>query len=172
MKAVDHYGSYSEGLYREAFTKTTARGVTLGILMGEIDLVSGEGTPQGCLMIQGALATGPESEAVQQAMARLRRQAEADVAARFAQFEEVGQLPTGWTAKALAGYVITVATGMAVQAKSGASRQDLVDVAHIAMKIWPGEREGTQRASSIRDSHPKRTGKLKPKKSTRAGSGG
>ena len=87
-------------------------------------------------------STGPESEAVQQAMARLRRQAEADVAARFEEFQEAGQLPSGWNAKALAGYVITVATGMAVQAKSGASRQELIDVAEMAMKIWPEEREG------------------------------
>jgi hypothetical protein len=31
---------------------------------------------------------------------------------------------------------------MAVQAKSGASRQELIDVADMAMKIWPEEREG------------------------------
>jgi len=41
----------------------------------------------------------------------------------------------------LAGYVITVATGMAVQAKSGASRQELIDVADMAMKIWPAEQK-------------------------------
>ena len=142
MKTVDHYEHYSAGLYKEAFAKTSAREVARGILMGEVDLVSGEGTPKGCLMIQGALATGPESEAVQQAMARFRRQAEADVAGRFEQFQEAGQLPSGWNANALAGYVITVATGMAVQAKSGASRQELIDVADMALKVWPEEREG------------------------------
>jgi AcrR family transcriptional regulator len=142
MKAVGHYDHYSARLYEEAFAKTSAREVARGILMGEIDLVSGEGTPAGCLMIQGALATSRESEVVQQAMAKLRRQAEADVAARFEQFQVAGQLPPGWDAKALAGYVITVATGMAVQAKSGASRQELTDVAEMAMKIWPEERKG------------------------------
>lgn len=142
MKAVDRYDHYSASLYEEAFAKTSAREVARGILMGEVDLVSGGSTPEGCLMIQGALATGPESEAVQQAMAKLRRQAEADVAARFEQFQKAGQLPQGWSAKALAGYVITVATGMAVQAKSGASRQELIDVADMAMKIWPEERKG------------------------------
>jgi len=141
MKAVDHYDRYSASLYEEAFAKTSAREVARGILMGEVDLVSGEGTPEGCLMIQGALATSPESEAVQQAMAKLRRQAEADVAARFEQFQEAGELPPGWNAKALAGYVMTVATGMAVQAKGGASRQELIDVADMAMKIWPAEQK-------------------------------
>jgi AcrR family transcriptional regulator len=137
MKAVDHYDRYSASLYEEAFAKNSAREVALGILMGEVDLVSGEDTPEGCLMIQGALATSPESEPVQTAMARLRRQAEADVATRFEQFQLAGDLPSGWSAKTLAGYVITVATGMAVQAKSGASRQELIDVADLAMKIWP-----------------------------------
>ncbi|WP_338446949.1 TetR/AcrR family transcriptional regulator [Pelagerythrobacter marensis] len=139
LKAVDHYDRYSAGLYEEAFKKTSAREVALGILMGEIDLVSGKDTPEGCLMVQGALATSPESEDVRKAMARLRRAAEADVAARFAQFEEAGELPSGWSARSLAGYVMTVATGMAVQAKSGASRAELNDVADMAMKIWPNE---------------------------------
>ena len=57
------------------------------------------------------------------------------------QFQEAGELPPGWNAKALAGYVITVATGMAVQAKGGASRQELIDVADMAMKIWPAEQK-------------------------------
>lgn len=143
MRAVEFYDHYSASLYEEAFAKESARDVALGILMGEVDLVSGEDTPEGCLMIQGALATGPESEAVQQAMAKLRRRAEADVAARFEQFREAGQLPAGWDSKVLAGYVITVATGIAVQAKSGASRQELVDIAEMAMNIWPGEQWGS-----------------------------
>ena len=137
LKSVDHYDRYSEGLYVNAFAQTSAREMALAILMGEIELVSGENTPEGCLMIQGALATSPESEVVQQRMAKLRRRAEAEVAARFEEFGAAGDLPAGWSAKALAGYVMTVATGMAVQAKSGASRQELADVADMAMKIWP-----------------------------------
>ncbi|XXY54872.1 hypothetical protein WME91_27450 [Sorangium sp. So ce269] len=140
MRSVEHYDRYSASLYQEAFAKTSAREVAREILMGEVDLVSGEDTPEGCLMIQGALATSPESEAVQKAMAQLRRQAEADVAERFEEFQRAGRLPAGWNAKALAGYVITVATGMAVQAKSGASRQELIDVVDIAMKIWPEQK--------------------------------
>lgn len=140
MRAVDHYDRYSASLYVEAFAKTSAQEVARGILMGEVDLVAGEDTPEGCLMIQGALATGPESAPVQQAMAKLRRQAEADVAARFELFAAAGQLPSGFSAKALAGYVMTVATGMAVQAKSGASREELVAVAEMAMRIWPSRR--------------------------------
>jgi len=90
-------------------------------------------------MVQGALATGPDSELVRQEMAKQRRQAEVDVAARFEEFQKAGQLPLGWKASALAAYVMTVATGMAVQAKSGASRQELIEVADMAMKIWPKE---------------------------------
>lgn len=137
MKAVDRYGLYSAQLYSHAFAKTSAREVALGILMGEVDLVTGEDRPEGCLMVQGALATGPESEPIQQTMARLRRQAEADVAARFEIFDRSGDLPKGWDAWALAAFVMTVATGMAVQAKSGASRQELIAVADMAMQIWP-----------------------------------
>jgi AcrR family transcriptional regulator len=139
MKAVCLYDLYGDKLYGEAFAKTSAREVALAILMGEVDLVSGAETPEGCLMVQGALATGPDSELVRQEMAKQRRQAEVDVAARFEEFQKAGQLPLGWKASALAAYVMTVATGMAVQAKSGASRQELIEVADMAMKIWPKE---------------------------------
>lgn len=139
MRAVDRYGHYSDGLYEEAFRQTSAREVARAILLGEVDLVAGSDTPDGCLMVQGALATSPDSELVSQRIAKLRRQAETEVAERFETFRESGELPPGWGPKALAGFIMTVATGMAVQAKSGATRQELMDVAEMAMKIWPEE---------------------------------
>ncbi|MGA0614091.1 TetR/AcrR family transcriptional regulator [Paracoccus sp. KR1-242] len=137
MKAVGCYDLYGEKLYDAAFAKTSAREVALAILMGEVDLVSGADTPEGCLMVQGALATGPESEPLRQEMARQRRRAQADVATRFEEFQQAGQLPPGWTASSLAAYVMTVATGIAVQAKGGASRQELIQIVNMAIGMWP-----------------------------------
>lgn len=137
MQAVAHYGRYSEGMYVHAFEQDTAQEVARAILLGEVELVAGGETPQGCLMVQAALATGPGAEEVQHAMARLRRQAEADVARRFERALRARQLPPGWKPEALAGYLMTVTAGMAVQAKSGASRSELLRVAEMAMRIWP-----------------------------------
>ena len=115
----------------------SARDIARGILLGEVDLVAGEDTPDGCLMVQSALATSPKSEAVRQAMAKLRIEAEAEVAERFEHAAREGDLPVGWSPRALACYVMTITAGMAVQAKSGVSREDLLQVAEMAMLIWP-----------------------------------
>ncbi|MDM0015622.1 TetR/AcrR family transcriptional regulator [Variovorax sp. J22P168] len=149
MQAVAHYGLYSECLYEKAFARVSAREVALDILMGEVALVSGRDTPDGCLMIQGALATSPDSEAVQQAMAKLRRDAESAVAARFERARQQGDLPAGWEPQSLASYVMTVAAGIAVQAKTGLPRRRLQRVAEMAMLIWP---EGPQASASRRRS--------------------
>jgi AcrR family transcriptional regulator len=137
MQAVEHYGRYSAKLYEDAFRQKSARDIARGILLGEVDLVAGGDTPDGCLMVQSALATSPESEAVRQAMAKLRIEAEAEVAERFEHAAREGDLPVGWSPRALACYVMTITAGMAVQAKSGVSREDLLQVAEMAMLIWP-----------------------------------
>jgi AcrR family transcriptional regulator len=136
LQAVEHYGRYSGELYEIAFRQTSAQEIMRAILIGEVDLVAGEETPDGCLMVQGALATSPESEEVQQAMATLRRQAEADVADSL---ERAGELPAGWDARTLACYIMTVAAGLAVQAKSGVGRKDLLSAVDMAMRIWPSQ---------------------------------
>ncbi|HUG21769.1 TetR/AcrR family transcriptional regulator [Piscinibacter sp.] len=141
LRAVEHYGRYAGRLYDEAFRARSAKAAARAVLMGEVELVCGRGTPEGCLMVQGALATSPESEVVREKMARLRRQAEVEIAHCFARFCSVGGLPAGWDPKTLAAYVTTVAAGLAVQAKSGMPRAQLTRVAEMAMLIWP---EGSQ----------------------------
>lgn len=137
LQAVAHYERYSGALYADAFARASARDVASAILFGEVDLVAGGDTPEGCLMVQGALATSPESEPVRQAMAKLRLAAEADVARRFERAAQEGDLPPQWSAGALASYVMTVAAGIAVQARTGLSRDALLGVAGMAMSIWP-----------------------------------
>src|SRR5687768_6496571 len=57
MQAVERYGQYNGTLYEKAFAKKSAREVARSILLGEVDLVLGKDTPDGCLMVHGALAT-------------------------------------------------------------------------------------------------------------------
>lgn len=141
MRAVDHYDRYSGKLYEDAFGQPSARDVARSILLGEVDLVSGDDTPKGCLMIQSALATSPASDKVQKRMAELRRGAEAEVAARFERARVEGDLPPGWDPAILAAYIMTLASGLAVQAKSGVSKQEMIKVVETAMLIWPEQKK-------------------------------
>lgn len=62
----------------------------------------------------------------------------AEVLARDA-LQAEGDLGPGSNPAALARYIATVEQGMAVQAASGATREDLLAVAEMALNAWPSQ---------------------------------
>ena len=56
---------------------------------------------------------------------------------RFKRFKSNGALPADADPDALARYVLTVGWGMAVEAQSGASRDDLYRTVKLVLKSWP-----------------------------------
>src|SRR5262245_43034519 len=62
VQCVERYGQLNGDLYHESLKKKTARDVARSILEREGELVTRRGAPDGGLMHQGALDSGPESE--------------------------------------------------------------------------------------------------------------
>jgi AcrR family transcriptional regulator len=149
MQAVEHYGLYSGGMYEAALAQRSAHDVVRRILEGEVDLVTGGDTPDGCLMIQGALATGAGADTIRETLATLRLKAESAVAEKL---QALGDLPAGWSARDLASYVMTLAAGIAVQAKSGVSREQLLRVTDSALRVMPKGSRSRDGASKERAS--------------------
>ena len=137
LECVERYGELNGEIYHASFKKRTAREVARSILEGEVELVTRRGTPEGCLMVQGALATSPESESIRKMMAELRGTAEKWMAERFQQAVDQGDLPPDTDPAALACYLMTVNSGLAVQAKSGVKKKQLMRVVDVAMQGWP-----------------------------------
>jgi AcrR family transcriptional regulator len=137
LQAIERYGELNGGMYHESLKKNTAREVARAILEGEVALVTRRGTPDGCLMVQGALATSPESEKISRLMAEMRGMAEGWMAERFQRAKEEGDLPSDADPKTLACYLMTLNSGLAVQAKSGIRKKQLLQVVEIAMRTWP-----------------------------------
>jgi len=137
LSAVERYGIQNGCMYHEAFKKKTTYEVARYILEGEVELVTRKNTPDGCLMVQGALVTSPESEKIRQMMADMRGMAEKWMADRFRQAQEDGDLPTDTDPDALACYLMTVNSGLAVQARSGVKKPALQKVVDIAVRNWP-----------------------------------
>lgn len=137
LKAVEHYSKIAGDLYHESFKKKTAREVAQSILEGEVNLVTQHDHPDGCLMVQGALATSPESAKIQRLMSDMRRTAEKWMADRFQQAKNEGDLPPDSDPAALACYIMALNSGIAVQAKSGATKDELLATIAIAMRNWP-----------------------------------
>jgi hypothetical protein len=101
-----------------------------------VELAAGEGTPHGCMTVQGALATSARSRAARDDLAARRRQGEALLARRLARAGP-GELPPGQDAAAVARYLFAVSFGLAVLAAGGALAAELHEVVDLVLSGWP-----------------------------------
>jgi AcrR family transcriptional regulator len=132
---------YSEGPgagLRAALEAKTAREVAHRVMRFHADAAGLPNVPRGCLLVNGALACGAETEAIRAALIKERRQIEVALAARFERAKKEGDLPADAKPAELARYVYTVCNGLSVQAVGGATREQLRRVVEMAMRGWPG----------------------------------
>jgi hypothetical protein len=89
------------------------------------------------LAVHGALACGDEVQPIRRELIARRAKREVALRRRFSQAKSAGDLPADAHPADLARYLMTVVQGMAVQAASGANRQELRRVAKTALRAWP-----------------------------------
>jgi AcrR family transcriptional regulator len=140
-KALDRYLQRPASYLPKALEAPTARAAAQRLFKGAINMVMNPRHADGCLLVQGALASGPGANAIQKELTRRRVGAEAAVRQRFEQAIAAGELPPGVNAERLAKYIVTVLWGMSVQAAGRATRAELEAVARMAMRAWPGNME-------------------------------
>lgn len=121
----------------EAMKQPTARQVVEKFLMQAVDAFSDKTTPNGCMIVQGALTCGQSASAIQQELIAYRKSLEASFNERFELAKAQGDLPQQVNSKQLAKYIATIHQGMSVQASTGATREELLGVAEMALKSWP-----------------------------------
>ena len=92
--------------------------------------------PPGCLLLQSGLSCG-ESQ-IPDELARHRAEKEKALRERLERADKSGDLPKGANPAALARYLLAVSNGICVQAASGASAEDLHEIAAMALMGWPG----------------------------------
>jgi AcrR family transcriptional regulator len=133
-KALDRFRAGPVAFVAEA---PTAREVAEGLFRGEVRLLGDRSNPRGCMFVHAALACGKEAEPVRRELAGRREDAVAAIRERFERAARDGDLPAGTDCAALARYVATVMHGLAVQAVSGATEDELRQVSELAMRAWP-----------------------------------
>ena len=136
-RTVDRYENMHMRFTREALEEPTARAVVERLLYGLADAQTAPSKPAGCLEMNCALPCSEGADPIRQDLAARRIAKHEDLRARFEQAKASGDLPEGANADALARYVTTVSSGMAVEASSGASREDLYRVVEMALRCWP-----------------------------------
>lgn len=136
-KALERYAEGPASYGAQAVREATARQVATVFLGGSVRATTHPDSPAGCLGVQGSLAAGDPGGNARDVLVAWRNEHTARLRDRFRQAVDEGDLPPGTDPGLLARYLMTVANGIAVQAASGASRDDLQLVADMAMQSWP-----------------------------------
>jgi AcrR family transcriptional regulator len=136
-KVLERYGEGPSGYEREALAQPTARAVAEGLLRGAADVQTDPETPAGCLAVLGTTYCAEDSSPVGKIVIAFRRAGQAAIRERFERARAEGDLPADADPKELTIYLGTVVCGMAVQAASGATREELERVIDLAMRAWP-----------------------------------
>ena len=102
------------------------------------DLYTDPDYPSGCLAMNCSLPCADSSVPIRQKLTTLRAGRRARLHKRLQQAQADGELPADEDTDALSRFVLAMGWGMAVDAQSGASRDDLYRTVSKALLAWPG----------------------------------
>ena len=137
LKAVELYESRPCAFFMPALEKPTAYEVAEHMLFGAAANMANKDQPQGCVVIQGALSCSEAAAVVKEALANRRLEGQKKLVERFERAKTEGDLPATVNAETLARYLGTVLQGMAIQANSGATSEQLRQVAELTLLAFP-----------------------------------
>jgi AcrR family transcriptional regulator len=137
-QVVERYQRGHLGFFAEALDQTTPLAVAERVLYGLAQAYTTRPHPPGCLALNCSLPCSDETDdAIRHDLAERRKASRIALRTSFKRFEASGALPADADPDALARYVLTIAWGMAVEAQSGASRDDLYRTVKLALTSWP-----------------------------------
>jgi AcrR family transcriptional regulator len=136
QKAVDRYTDGPASYGARALDEATAGEVARALLHGAATTTTQDGDPLGCLGVQGALVTGTGGALARDILVEWRRAAGVRLEVRFRRAVDEGDLPPSTDPRELALFVMSVAYGIAVQAATGTSSDELHLVAERALTVF------------------------------------
>jgi len=140
LETIEHYANGVGASPIRAFeAETTAREAVLRLMEDAARELTCSSHPPGCMVVVAALSCSDDSNHVQAMLAQYRRRAQARIQARIERGMREGDVPLGADAGLLARLYMTVIQGMSVQARDGATCEELVAIARAAMHAWPQE---------------------------------
>jgi len=140
LEAIRHYREqrFSSCPYTD---EATAKGAIGRLLLHLADELAAPGHPKGCLMTLSMATSGCSAE-LKAALLEERAGSKARLRARIERGMREGDIAHGTDAAALADFYSTIITGMALQARDGASRKSLHATVERAMQVFPEAPKG------------------------------
>jgi len=138
-EAADHYvatiGVLPVCALEEAIT---AREGIEAMLRRAVETFSEPGKPHGCMLMHSAMKCAPANQGPQSYLSAIRRQAPEGILLRLKRAVSESDLPADTDISRIAQFYTTVASGLALRAGDGASREDLMVAVDGAMAAWDG----------------------------------
>ncbi len=145
IRALDRYDAKYMSFMREALNEPKSRDVVRRILEESVAVQTLNPSTRGCLGLNGALACSNDGESIRKELIKRRNANEAALRVRLERAKQEGDLPRSADCGVLAGYVMTVNQGLAVQAKAGATKAKLAAIVEHVLTTWPSPTQARSR---------------------------
>ncbi|WP_431306094.1 TetR family transcriptional regulator C-terminal domain-containing protein [Mycobacterium hubeiense] len=93
-------------------------------------------TPPGCLIVLAGIAYSTETQPLRDLLKKCRDEDRQRLLGRIRGAMKSGELPANLDADALAAFMMTVLYGLSIQARDGATLQQLESTVDLAMRTW------------------------------------
>lgn len=152
-KALEHYAATEgDAVWGGVAEAPTAYEAVANFLMRTACVFTRKSKPSGCLIVLSALhATGGDKE-IRDMLVEMRAQSVADLQRRLQRAIDEQELPRNTDVAGIARYYVTVQQGMSIQARDGATRSELENIACAALAAWPALVSSTDAALAGRTS--------------------
>ena len=138
LEALGRYQEERRGaILRTLEESPTAREAIEAVLRDSALEICKSGHPRGCMVAMSMATCSTASAEMQATIAERRAIARRYVKERIDRGIRDGDVPPGTDSGALADFYNAVFTGMAMQAREGASRKSLLATVDAAMRAWP-----------------------------------
>lgn len=137
-EAVDLYvATAGSGALRALDTGATTRESIRAMLMASIDTALSAPRSGGCLLILGVVNCQSETEPLRDLLRQIRKDTERHIRARLERGVAEGDLPVSSNIQMFANYYATMMQGLSMQARDGATREDLQALVAPSMAALP-----------------------------------
>jgi AcrR family transcriptional regulator len=138
LEAVDRYVRKYGAFTRHALAEEpNARAAVERLLREAAAVYTRFERARGCLLSTAATNCSPQSADIAAQLRELRAETTRALEHKIAEDARTGDLPAHTDAHALATFYTAVLQGMSAQARDGAARTDLEQIAEAALQAWP-----------------------------------
>ena len=137
-EALDLYQREKLRYVEQAVEQGTALLVGEHLLRGAYDTSAAVNEPRGCLGVIASTSCGEDAEGVRQDVLRRGEVVRAKLVERFDQARQEGDLPAHADPEGLTSFLFALVQGISLQARGGASREQLEGLLKVGLGSWKG----------------------------------